>query len=291
MALASAVSGFSIDFVDGVHGDDVPPKSLPALHTDGLPSGVVGAWRAHMNALSRVVENNWTSALILEDDVDWDIRLKPILQTVAKASTVVLQRQHAGTVDLETLSTSHTPEHSPFGDGWDVLWLGHCYADIDEHKGPVVLQGHDETTPAIRYLSSYKLDRVTPMARFPEHTRAVFRHQGSICSLAYAVSQAGARALLYEVGVQHFTEAFDLMLQHFCDGTFGMERAHSCISVLPQVFDHYRAAGDSSKDSDINVGEGSYRDKAFTPNIRWSVRLNLEKLLYGETDYVDQFPD
>jgi len=28
-----------------------------------------------------------------------------------------------------------------------------------------------------------------------------------------------------------------------------------------------------------------------TPNIRWSVRRNLERLVYGRRDYVDQYPD
>ncbi len=244
-----------------------------------------------MNAISRVVENNWTSALILEDDVDWDIRLKPIMQNLARASTAILHRQSPGVINLEALPVSHVPATSPYGDGWDVLWFGHCYAEIDKQKGLLVLQGNDETTPATRYISSYDPNMDSPMMDFPEHTRAVFRHQGNVCSLAYAVSQAGARALLYEVGVQRFTEPFDLMLQHFCDGTFGIERPHSCISVLPQVFDHYRDVGSNSKDSDINKGEESYREKAYTPNIRWSVRLNMDKLLYGDSDYRDQYPD
>ena len=103
------------------------------------------------------------------------------------------------------------------------------------------------------------------MHQFPEHTRAVFTESGNVCSLAYAVSQAGARALLYEVGVHRFTEAFDLMLQHFCEGTYGIDRPHSCVSVLPQIFDHYRAVGPISKDSDIGDQSENYRDKAFTP--------------------------
>jgi hypothetical protein len=43
--------------------------------------------------------------------------------------------------------------------------------------------------------------------------------------------------------------------------------------------------------SDINeYGEG-YNERATTANVRWSVRLNLPKLVEGETEYLDSFPD
>lgn len=47
---------------------------------------------------TRVVEKNITSALILEDDADWDIRIKSQMYDFAKASRLLVQPLH-GTTD------------------------------------------------------------------------------------------------------------------------------------------------------------------------------------------------
>lgn len=60
--------------------------------------------------------------------------------------------------------------------------------------------------------------------------------------------------------------------------------------MLPQFFEHHRRAGSTKHDSDINDNEG-FREKAETKNIRWSVQLNMERLVKGETEIVDQWPD
>lgn len=36
---------------------------------------------------------------------------------------------------------------------------------------------------------------------------------------------------------------------------------------------------------------GDYRDEPETLNIRWSVRMNMERILKGETEWEDQWPD
>ena len=44
-------------------------------------------------------------------------------------------------------------------------------------------------------------------------------------------------------------------------------------------------------DSDMVVPAKGFRNRGFTQNIRWSVMMNMDKILRGETDYEDQFPD
>lgn len=61
--------------------------------------------------------------------------------------------------------------------------------------------------------------------------------------------------------------------------------------MLPQLFDHYRPAGSNIADSEINPEDDKMRDHDYTLNMRWSVRLNMNKLLRGDTDYGDQYPD
>ena len=118
---------------------------------------------------------------------------------------------------------------------------------------------------------------------------ALGARQGT-CSLAYAVSQSGARKLLNNLGLQRLDSAFDLMLRNWCEGENGNEK-HVCLSVLPQLFNHYRPAGSNIADSEINPEDNKMRDDSYTLNIRWSVRKNMDKLLVGDDDYIDQWPD
>jgi hypothetical protein len=60
-----------------------------------------------------------STALFMEDDVDWDISLKQQLERVAP-----LIRQVSGS------SSINRSQSSPYGDARDMLWLGHCYARI-----------------------------------------------------------------------------------------------------------------------------------------------------------------
>jgi hypothetical protein len=86
------------------------------------------------------------------------------------------------------------------------------------------------------------------------------------------------------------TTAFDLELRHFCEGSDG-KPYHNCLTVQPGLFQHHRPAGNKTFESDISSHGTEYRDKPVTEMIRWSLRMNVEALLDGRTDLVDQFPD
>lgn len=53
MALGAALSNLKIEFVDGIIGDKVPDKAIPATHPEHKRplDPVVGSWRAHLNAI------------------------------------------------------------------------------------------------------------------------------------------------------------------------------------------------------------------------------------------------
>ncbi|EQK97462.1 glycosyltransferase family 25 protein [Ophiocordyceps sinensis CO18] len=125
---------------------------------------------------------------------------------------------------------------------------------------------------------------------YPDHTRAVHHSQWGVCTLGYAMSQRGARELLLELGLKGANAPFDLLLRTFCNGDAG-RGANKCLTTQPSLMEHHRPVGPSKDDSDINEegGEG-FRSVAETRMIRWSVRLNAEKLIKGEPP-VDQYPD
>jgi hypothetical protein len=74
-----------------------------------------------------------------------------------------------------------------------------------------------------------------------------------VCSLAYAVSQAGARKILHALGLKTFDGPFDLMLRAWFEGLGSNKDGgrQVCLGELPQLFDHHRRRGPKSRESDI----------------------------------------
>lgn len=272
-----------------------------------------------------MVEDSLTSALILEDDADWDVRIKTQLQDFALSARALLQPLAGGPrsfadptfenpestdgmmpadILFHQLPATLPPAVSPYGDGWDVLWLGHCGTEFPNTslpapaasplraalsrrlpRGRVVHLG-DDTVPANDHLH-FLSDEDDPRLSYPAHTRITHHVLGSVCSLAYAVSQRGARRLLYELGVRKFDGAFDVMLRDTCDGSNARHRG-VCLTVQPQLFNHHRPAGHASSYSDISEHPEKINELPHTEMIRWSARLNLWNSIQG-SGYDDQF--
>lgn len=317
MALQAALSNMEIEFIDSSDGKDVPDKALPNMDGhDRMGNPVIGSWRGHMNAIQEVVRRNLSSALIMEDDTDWDIRIRQQLQNFARSSRALTQplKAPAGTYadptyplaagqrastavpqfNLDQLPVTVDPVTTPYGDDWDVLWIGHCGQvlpkpdDKNVPKGRVV-QKDDETAAQKRYLHSV-LKPFKYTEQYPDHARVVHHIQDGVCSLAYAVSQRGARAMLHEIGLKNFNAAFDLLLHWSCSGENGRDY-HRCLTVQPPLIQHHRPAGLKSAQSDISGHGEGMNEKAWTEEIRWSVRMNAEALIEGRTDFIDQYPD
>ncbi|KAI2472710.1 hypothetical protein F4781DRAFT_444434 [Annulohypoxylon bovei var. microspora] len=316
MSLQAALSDTEIRFVDGVSGKDMPNKAIPTTSQhERMNDASLGSWRAHMNAIQEVVRRNLTSALILEDDVDWDIRIKHQLQDFALSTRALIQPiagasqlyadptypapsiNSPGSVpdfSFDYLPYTETPTTSPYGDGWDLLWIGHCGMHFPFNDNPVlpkgrVIHSNDPSVAQKRYLWTLNIP-FTLKENYAEHTRAVHHVQEGVCSLGYAISQEGARKLLYEVGLKDLTDGFDILLRFFCEGAKG-RRHHNCLTVQPALFHHHRAAGPLSASSDIGDHGDGLRDKSLTDMVRWSVRLNADVLLEGSKEIVDQYPD
>ena len=234
---------------------------------------------------SRIVERNISTALILEDDVDWDMRIKDQMQDFALSIRMMLRsgsKSSIGEAELNRSTASLSPSSSPYGDGWDVLWFGHCGAAIPDKTNGRVVHRNDGTVPEHQHMRIWSKQL---LYEYEPHTRIVYRAvEGAVCTFAYAVTQAAARRILYLYGLRSFDEPYDIMLNNFC------QHDSVCFMVQPQLFNHHRAAGNVSADSDIQDTGNDVRKQAFTEMIRLSTRLNLENVLAGRT-LEDQWPD
>ena len=154
----------------------------------------------------RIVERDLATALVLEDDIDWDVGLKSIIHQIA-LSTNALMRSNFSNIDFATVPSVPVARTTPYGDDWDVIWLGHCEMHLPPYG--ILTIHNDPTVPEHRHLRSFIETELTPLVSYPEHTRTVFlgTREGT-CSLAYAVTQSAARRMLYQIGIEKLQSPF-----------------------------------------------------------------------------------
>jgi hypothetical protein len=236
------------------------------------------------------VEKGYATTLIMEDDMDWNVRLKSQLIEFAKGARF-----------LQSFSSPHKDvpsqmPNSPYGNEWDLLWLGHCGENFPEtleenaSKSPedpdrVFISrkyniSPDDTVPPPGFTTGFQDFAAAP------YTRWVHVTGEPICSFAYALSFEGARKVLYDLSVDRLSGNFDNALAGLC--RWGREKSRlgmRCISTTPPLFFHHKAKGSISKDSDIQTildkGKGEEREKGTTENIVQSVRNNIRNMIIG----------
>jgi hypothetical protein len=237
-----------------------------------------------------MLEQGLSSALILEDDVDWDVFIKLQLRQFAAGSRFIssaLSKQghkkepHAvslnGGMPLPD-SFDGNERDKPYGVGWDLLWLGHCGESFSLEDFDRFLIENDKTVPDFEHFVAW----FDPQS-WPEHTRFIGPSVGPTCTFGYALSKAGAQKILYELSVNGLPGLFDNSLSDMCrDKSMGMK----CISVVPPLVVHHRGRGWAAADSDINHEDSQAGDDVrmigSTENVVYSVRLNLERLIVGQ---------
>lgn len=217
-----------------------------------------------------IVQNHLSTALMFEDDADWDVQFRSQLERYALGSQYILN------------STDGAPSHSPYGDGWDLMYLGHCSSTPVEGDDRRFIIENDPTAPPGR--GRLNFGGVPDMSRYDNTTRIMFAAKGGICLYSYALSYRGAQKILYYLSMSIFSKPVDFGFGDMCGQK---ERNFTCISVFPQIVDSHRSAGPESKDSDIGSRKGGYRQRGYTANIVHSTRLNIDHLINGDMDKIE----
>jgi Glycosyltransferase family 25 (LPS biosynthesis protein) len=85
MILVSDFMNITVQRVSGVRGDTVDPVVIPK--ETKLGNGIIGCWRSHVNCWRKTIEDGVETALVLEDDADWDVSLKDQLNLLSRELT------------------------------------------------------------------------------------------------------------------------------------------------------------------------------------------------------------
>lgn len=173
----------------------------------------------------RIIEKQISTSLILESDVDWDMRIRESLAMVAKGVTRLMD--YPFSVHDADQTSSSSPS-SPYGNGWDVLWLGHC-GGLGPYDGRVYPL-NDPSAPPQRFEYNILAGDLPDPGIRPDHLRTVHEVRYNWCTYAYAVTLEGARKIR-KLG-QASSDPWDLRLNNMCrdEGTV------RCATVSPQLF-------------------------------------------------------
>ncbi|GAB7355468.1 hypothetical protein MBLNU459_g5969t1 [Dothideomycetes sp. NU459] len=218
--------------------------------------GAAMAWLGHIDLLKFVIQNGWGSALILEDDMDWDVDVRNQTLLIAQA---VRALTHAGAV-----------KEAPYGLDWDILWMGHC-SDPPNFDEPMV-KFRDPTAIPLEMYRGLNRHITTGLQ---QGERSVHYSWNPVCTFAYAVSARGAKKLLAYASLGQ-GGAYDLMLMHACQ-----DNVLKCVSVNPEIFNPYHPAeGDASEVRAGDAGQAfdvvTGTEMGHTNNILHSARCSSQ---------------
>ncbi|KAL1985644.1 hypothetical protein VTN96DRAFT_7511 [Rasamsonia emersonii] len=282
LALAASISGIRVEWLDGARGETILEKALPeGFNTTILKPAAAGCWRAHMNALVKIVENRISTALIMEDDADWDVSIRSQLMEFARGARA-LQR------------TEDANENTPYGTDWDLLWIGGCASAPDPDEKEFYVIPNDPTVSAVRHRATWGGPLEEWKEKYPnlpeDSSRFIYRAGMGCCLYGYAVTYDAARKMLASLALDYLDEPVDNALSHMCAGDRGRPKLR-CIAPFPNIIGMYRAAGSAQRDSDIDYGAPEVRHGVEAWNLVYSVRMNIQRLLGGAQTAVSQWKD
>lgn len=231
-----------------------------------------------------MVANNIATALIFEDDADWDVGIRAQMRELAR-----------GTRWLGDETEKDTKHSSPFGDDWDILWVGHCSTKSGHDPRRWVVP-HDPTVvpPEHRiYHDKPNMQNWEAGPNADNQTRIFFVATWGVCTTAYAVSIRGAMKMLYHQSLSKFNMPIDTGLGFMCANPLGASNFR-CIAPYPTMVGLSRPAGDITRFSDINTGlfgDVQPSEKSRSEGLVFSVHQNIERLVTGHAEFQSQFPE
>ncbi|KPI36495.1 uncharacterized protein AB675_4323 [Cyphellophora attinorum] len=272
ITLTSALTGFNVEWLPAVLAEEVSAKAAPPTWNYTLQTpGALGSWRAHMNAVQHVLHNRLPTALILEDDADWDVLLKSQLHQLSDA--------------MYKLSyTTQSEPSNPYTLNWDLLWLGHCRAGPSSLPQQIYTIPNDLTVPPIPHRRAKWRQQHIPLFIRQNSTRVMFRAYAGMCIGAYAISRSGAQKILHGMSLSSQNNPADVSFSSLCRGKLTVDEFR-CFATYPPLFGSHRAEGMRNRDSDLNditeTNGGESWHGEYTWDVVYPAAMNVGRWVTG----------
>ncbi|ORY16391.1 hypothetical protein BCR34DRAFT_597681 [Clohesyomyces aquaticus] len=282
LSLLAAISGIKMKLIPGINPSDMHVKGEPHMlngqNMTGSPA--LGCWRAHANAWKYMIDNDIESALILEDDIDWDVNIKEIF------GLWQWQLKYNNTIRWGRENVKKGwKEDCPYGCDWDELWMGQCNNKVNKNRLDLHWTYEDPNGPDLDSLHDWSKKEMTQVwnvtsdNRSGNQMRVTSATYGPLCTMGYAVSRMGAMRMLYNIGGwKGLGSPVDLEIQYKTnDGLL------SGYTMTPPAFTVWRLGGNKDSDNDPNIEKnnnaGTGNENGESKGIKHSVRKHLSEVL------------
>ena len=229
---------------------------------------------------TRMIAESISSALILESDADWDMRIKDIMTEVAEGAKVLIDWP------FDAADKSFNDVNNPYGERWDILWIGHCGSS--NHGEGRIYSINDSTVPPEDHEFWFAGPPQDEQHR--PGTRILYQFQSAVCSTSYAISYSGAVKLveLFKKG----NENLDLELMIRCNQRVDL----TCLAVWPQIVTAAGSRSNIEHPENETADLESQVDEAFSvppgPALQYSARVNADQVIskgLGRASWIAQW--
>ncbi|KAK6542901.1 hypothetical protein TWF694_006840 [Orbilia ellipsospora] len=289
VSLIASEAGIKITHViDAVKGEDIHQKAYPygTARTD-LPLPYLGSWRSHMDAFKYIIDNRIETALVLEDDIDWDIYVKDQLTSLSNALRSNPLRKPFTTDELK---------RAPYGLDWDVMHLGTSKNLMAPPPYNNLFHRYDDAFTTPRHLTQrdspcgdrdfFCWNDIIQQTRSGDKQRVIFPSYQPVGLVSLAVSFKGAQKMVYDLSWKALDTSMDFGVRNGCERGF-----LKGWSVAPPIMSSWRVKG--SGDSDLRnggkgaggVGAGNMKGEG--QGLGWSARKALQNQFEGYNYWKD----
>ncbi|KAK9364614.1 hypothetical protein V1509DRAFT_635794 [Lipomyces kononenkoae] len=272
MELLASVYGLNFTYIPGVDGTAIVEKAKP-LHSYWLRPPELGCWRAHVNAWRYLLESDFETLLVLEDDVDFDVHVHDIFETLSK------QMQH-NRIRI-TPPTEHEKRAAPYGLDWDVLFVGQCSDHSNDDRLDLVHLYEDPHAPSRQDTFFHFIGQMESLGikdgNFGK-MRAIAPSWNPVCTMGYAITRGGAERLILDISYRGITGPVDIDVIRKLQQ--GIIRGYT---VTPPLLSAWRV--DGAKDSDNQALEkdqtklGAGNLNGYSTSLKMSARKEMVKIL------------
>ena len=291
---AAVATNINVTVLNAVRDKEIPEETWPESWNAGSHQvGELGCLVSHVRTWNKIISHNINTALILESDADWDLRLRsqlaqlpPAIDAIVDFPFSIPSLRSSKPSDKLLDNPSSVTHVEPYGLNWDIIWMGHCGSNAE---GQARIYSYNDTT-APQAEKEFFFDVGLFGDQHKYGTRGVFQFARTTCSTGYAISNRGAHKLVKYF--QETNENLDIELSRACSSHADM----TCLGVWPQFFTNAPSASsiDHSGQGDTAPGSTDGEGTQYKPGpaLQFSARVNAFGIMddgWGPEDWIPEW--